>query len=266
LALKIPRVLDFWASASGSKVVRPLVEAIGLCKHYTFGESLVHAVSNVSLIVHQGEFVSICGRSGSGKSTLMNLLGLLERAGSGQYFLNGKEVAVLGGRARTTLRNREIGFVFQLPTLLPRASALENVELPLAYAGLHRLERQLKARDALDRVGLRHRWDYRPNQLSGGEQQRVAIARALVNKPALLLADEPTGALDSKTSDEIMSLFEELHREGATIIVVTHAPDVAERTLRRITLHDGCIVGDTSDEKQVPPLREIAPWDANELC
>ena len=169
-------------------------------------------------MVRHGEFVAICGRSGSGKSTLMNLLGLLERPDSGHYFLNGKEIAALTERQRAISRNREIGFVFQLPTLLPRSTALENVELPLVYSGVRGIERQRRATEALERVGLGHRRDHWPSQLSGGEQQRVAIARALVNKPALVLADEPTGALDSSTSDEIMSLFEELHRERSTII------------------------------------------------
>jgi ABC-type lipoprotein export system ATPase subunit len=257
--LRVRRIPDFWVFVWGSKVVvGPLVEAIDLCKHYCLGGGRVDAVANVSLTVEQGEFVSISGRSGSGKSTLMNLLGLLEGASSGQYLLDGKEVAALSGYARTAIRNREIGFVFQLPTLLPRSSALQNVELPLAYAGFCRRERQLRARHALDRVGLGHRLHHWPSQLSGGEQQRVAIARALANRPALLLADEPTGALDSHTSDEIMLLFEELHRDGVTIIVVTHAEDVAERTSRRITLHDGRIVNENSDQKRVSLLRALA--------
>jgi putative ABC transport system ATP-binding protein len=239
----------------GSEVVSPLVNATDLCKHYRVGVSVVHAISTISLTIEQGEFVSIRGRSGSGKSTLMNLLGLLERPDAGQYFLNGTEVAALGGQTRTTIRNRQIGFVFQLPTFLPRTSALENVELPLAYAGICRSERQRKAKDALDRVGLSHRKHHRPNELSGGEQQRVAIARALVNNPALLLADEPTGALDSNTSDEILSLFEELHRDGSTIIVVTHAPDVAARAARCITLHDGRVI---ADRRCPPPITAIS--------
>jgi putative ABC transport system ATP-binding protein len=234
-------------------VVSAIVKATDLGKHYRVGDSVVHAISTISLTIEQGEFVSISGRSGSGKSTLMNLFGLLERPDAGQYFLNGTEVAELSGRSRTTIRNQAIGFVFQLPTFLPRSSALENVELPIAYA-----ERWRKAKDALDRVGLSHRQHHWPNQLSGGEQQRVAIARALVNSPTLLLADEPTGALDSKTSDEIMSLFEELNRDGSTIIVVTHAPDVAERAARRITLHDGRIVEDNARPKPVPLLRVVS--------
>jgi len=233
------------ASAWGSEVVSPLVKTTDLSKRYRLGDSVVNAVSTISLIIEHGEFVSICGRSGSGKSTLMNLLGLLERPDTGQYFLNGVEVATLSGRTRTNIRNREIGFVFQLPNFLPRSSALENLELPLAYAGILGSERRRKAKDALDRVGLSHRQHHWTSQLSGGEQQRVAIARALVNKPSLLLADEPTGALDSDTSEEILCLFEELHRDGSTIIVVTHADEVAERAGRRITLRDGRVIKDS---------------------
>ena len=188
----------------------------------------------------------------------MNLLGLLERANSGQYLLDGKEVAGLGARTLTAIRNRQIGFVFQSPTLLPRSTALENVELPLVYSGIRGDERERRAKGALNRVGLSHRLQHWPTQLSGGEQQRVAIARALANKPTLLLADEPTGALDSSTSDEILSLFEELHREGSTIILVTHDPEVAERASRCITLHDGRIVEDNLRSRQEPVLRAVA--------
>jgi len=224
--------------------VSSLVRTTGLCKHYTSGETIIRAVSDVSFSIEQGEFVAVCGRSGSGKSTLMNLLGLLERPDSGQYALLGREVAELSEDTRAIIRNREIGFVFQLPALLPRASALENVELPLIYAGVGRPERRRKAKEALERVGLSQRMDHWPHQLSGGQQQRVAIARAIVNNPALVLADEPTGSLDSITGNEILSLFEKLQQTGRTIVVVTHAPDVAERAGRQITLHDGRIVGD----------------------
>jgi putative ABC transport system ATP-binding protein len=228
-------------------VVEPLVRTIGLRKYYSSGGSIIRAVSDVSLSINRGEFVAIVGRSGSGKSTLMSLLGLLERADSGQYILNGRDLGSLPEDARATVRSRDIGFVFQLPALLPRASALENTELPLGYAGVRAPERHRRASEALERVGLgprRHHW---PHQLSGGEQQRVAIARAIVNNPALILADEPTGALDSKTSGEILSLFEDLHRDGRTIVVVTHAMDVAECTQRRITLHDGQITHDDGE-------------------
>lgn len=216
----------------------------GLRKHYRSGETIIRAVSDVSLSINRGEFLAIVGRSGSGKSTLMSLLGLLERPDEGEYMLNGSDVIRLHEDARATVRNREIGFVFQLPALLPRASALENTELPLGYAGVTASERHRRAREALERVGLGARCDHWPHQLSGGEQQRVAIARAMVNNPALILADEPTGALDSKTSADILSLFRELHHDGRTIVVVTHATDVAERAQRRITLHDGQITRD----------------------
>jgi ABC-type lipoprotein export system ATPase subunit/ABC-type antimicrobial peptide transport system permease subunit len=201
-------------------------------------------VRDVSLSIQEGEFVAIRGRSGSGKSTLMHLLGLLERPDRGRYVLEGREVGDISEDACAAIRSRQIGFVFQQPALLSRASALENVELPLIYAGVGTVERQRRARDAIVLVGLGDRADHRPNQLSGGEQQRVGIARAIVNRPALILADEPTGALDSRTGDEILSLFEHLHRDGHTIVVVTHADDVAERAHRRITIHDGRIVAD----------------------
>ncbi len=205
---------------------------------------MIPAVADVSLSIEHGDFVAIRGRSGSGKSTLMNLLGLLERPDCGAYAINGREVAELTEDTRAAIRRRDIGFVFQLPALLPRATALENVELPLVYAGVRRRERRRRAKDALDRVGLGDRSHHWPNQLSGGEQQRVVIARAVVNDPALILADEPTGALDSTTSEAILSLFEQLHRDGRTIIVVTHAAEVADHARRRITLHDGRIVKD----------------------
>ena len=226
-----------------------LVSANGLCKSYRLGEDLIRAVTGVSLRIERGEFVAVLGRSGSGKSTLMSLLGLLEFADKGEYHFNGRDVGRLGEEARAAVRNRDIGFVFQLPALLPRASALENVALPLVYAGVRRTERLNRARALLDRVGLGHRQQHRPNQLSGGEQQRVVIARALVNDPALILADEPTGALDARTGDEILSLFEELHRDGRTIVVVTHAADVAARARRRVTLADGRVVADDSERE-----------------
>jgi putative ABC transport system ATP-binding protein len=222
----------------------PLVETIGISKRYPSGQGFVRAVSEVSLSIEAGEFIAIRGRSGSGKSTLMHLLGLLERPDRGRYALNSREVAGMSEDARASIRSEDIGFIFQLPALLPRMSALENVELPLVYAGVRRQERRRRAETALERVGLAARSHHAPNQLSGGEQQRVVIARALVNDPALILADEPTGALDSRTSDEIMSLFEALHREGRTIILVTHAAEVADRAERQITLHDGRIVDD----------------------
>ncbi len=240
----------------------PLVRAINLNKHYRTGQSIVHAISNVSLEIKAGEFIAIIGRSGSGKSTLMSLLGLLEKPDSGQCALNGREITSLDEDARAALRGREIGFVFQMSSLLARSNAVENVELPLAYAGFEREERGRMARSALDRVGLSHRLDHWPHQLSGGEQQRVAIARALVTDPALILADEPTGALDSKTANEILSLFADLNSDDRTIVVVTHAQEVAQRAGRQITLYDGQIVNDShrtlpasSDESQIDTSR-----------
>ncbi len=222
----------------------PAIRTIAISKRYPCGGSIVRAVSDVSLSIDQGEFVAVRGRSGSGKSTLLNLLGLLEQPDSGEYSLKGRPVANLSQSTRAAIRNKDIGFVFQLPVLLPRASALENVELPLVYAGVGRSGRRRRANDALARVGLSDRSHHWPNQLSGGERQRVVIARALVNDPALILADEPTGALDSRTSDGILSLFEELHREGHTIVLVTHASEVADRARRQITLHDGRVIQD----------------------
>lgn len=230
-----------------------LVRTIGLYKRYISGETSVCAVSGVSFSIEQGEFVAIRGRSGSGKSTLMHLLGLLERPDSGHYALLGREVADLSEDERALIRNREIGFVFQWPALLPRASALENVELPLIYAGIGGAKRRRKAKEALERVGLCEHMFHWPNQLSGGQQQRVAIARAIVSTPALVLADEPTGSLDSTTGNEILSLFEKLQQIGRTIVVVTHAPDVAERAGRQITLHDGRIVGDHFEPEKFAP-------------
>src|ERR1700739_1001480 len=213
-----------------------MVRTVGFSKPYPSGGTIIRAVSNGSLSIEHGEFVAIRGRSGSGKSTLMNLLGLLERADSGEYALKAREVAKLSGDTRAAIRSQDIGFIFQLPALLPRATALENVELPLVYAGVAGSERRHRAKDALDRVGLADRGHHWPNQLSGGEQQRVVIARAVVNEPALILADEPTGALDTSTGDSVLSLFDDIHRDGRTIIVVTHAAEVADRAERRITL------------------------------
>jgi len=235
----------------------PLVQTIGISKNYPSGETIIRAVSNVSLSIERGEFIAIRGRSGSGKSTLMNLLGLLERTDDGEYALDGREVVKLNEDIRASIRSQDIGFIFQIPALLPRATALENVELPLVYTGTRRRERRRRAERALDRVGLADRSYHWPNQLSGGEQQRVVIARAMVNDPALILADEPTGALDSRTSDEILSVFEDLHRDGRTIVVVTHAADVADRAQRRITLHDGRIVEDDVASTKGP--KALAP-------
>jgi putative ABC transport system ATP-binding protein len=222
----------------------PILRAINLSKKYLVGTSIIRAVANVSLTVQSGEFIAIVGRSGSGKSTLMSLLGLLEKPDSGDFILNGQSTVKLPEGATAEIRSRQIGFVFQLPALLTRATALENTELPLAYSGVPRAEAQRRAQSALEKVGLGHRLSHWPHQLSGGEQQRVAIARALVNDPAVILADEPTGALDSKTGDAILALFKELNRDGRTIIVVTHAADVAQTAGRRVTLLDGRVTHD----------------------
>jgi putative ABC transport system ATP-binding protein len=225
---------------------RPIVDAAGLGKRYRVGGKFVDAVQGASLVIERGEFVAVRGRSGSGKSTLLGLLGLLERPDAGCYRLKGRDVLALGEDTLAAIRGRDIGFVFQLPALLPRISALDNVALPLAYAGIGRAERLRCAAVALERVGLGHRCNYAAHQLSGGEQQRVAVARAIVAGPSLILADEPTGALDSRTGDEILALLEELHQGGATLVIVTHAADVAARASRHITLDDGQIIVDTA--------------------
>jgi putative ABC transport system ATP-binding protein len=208
------------------------------------GSELVRALDGVSFEIARGEWVAIVGQSGSGKSTLMNLIGCLDTPTSGTYLLNGADVATLPDDALADLRNLEIGFVFQTFQLLPRASALANVELPLVYRGLPRAERRARAEEALRAVGLADRMRHRPNELSGGQRQRVAIARALVGDPSLLLADEPTGNLDTSTGEEIMRLFEELHARGHTLVLVTHEPRLAARCPRAIRLSDGRIVSD----------------------
>jgi putative ABC transport system ATP-binding protein len=227
-----------------------LIEIRDLKKSYEMGAETVRALDGVDLTVEKGEYLAIMGSSGSGKSTLMNLLGCLDTPTSGSYLLNGTAVQELDDEALAAIRNREIGFVFQTFNLLNRTTALENVELPLVYAAVSRRERRDRAKRALERVGLGDRMDHRPNQLSGGQRQRVAIARALVNEPSILLADEPTGNLDSATSGEIMALFDELHRGGNTILVVTHEPDVARHAEREVVLRDGRV---TSDQPTAVP-------------
>jgi putative ABC transport system ATP-binding protein len=224
----------------------PLVEMRDLVKTYRSGDVEVHAVRGVSLAIGSGEFVAIMGASGSGKSTLMNILGCLDQPTSGEHLLDGVTVAGLGRNQLAALRNRKLGFVFQNFNLLPRTSALENVELPLLYSipEIPRRARRERATRSLQRVGLGDRLDHHPNQLSGGQQQRVAIARALVNGPELLLADEPTGNLDTRTSIDIMGLFQELNDAGLTVIMVTHEPEIAEYCRRTIVMRDGRIVSD----------------------
>ncbi|HEX3775260.1 MAG TPA: ABC transporter ATP-binding protein [Polyangiaceae bacterium] len=229
----------------------PVILAEGLTKTYTLGDSTLHALDRVDLRIEEGEFVAIMGSSGSGKSTLMNILGCLDRPTEGRYFLSGSEVSKLDRGELAHVRNRLLGFVFQSFNLLPRTSAQENVELPLIYAGVGRSERAERARAALERVGLGERLDHHPSQLSGGQQQRVAIARAIVNRPRVVLADEPTGNLDSKTSDQVMELFQELWHSGLTIIFVTHEPDVAKYASRVLSLKDGRIVADRQQQARL---------------
>lgn len=213
-------------------------------KRYVTGEIDFTALKGVSLNIEKGEFTSIMGPSGSGKSTMMNILGCLDRMDSGTYILNGKNVSNLTDKELARIRNKEIGFVFQAFNLLPRMTILENVELPMAYAGVPKKERREKALSALDKVGLSDRIKHRPNEISGGQKQRVAIARAIVNTPAVIMADEPTGNLDTKSSVEIMKIFQDLNNEGATIIMVTHEPDIAQHTKRVVKFRDGEIVDD----------------------
>ncbi len=224
----------------------PLIEARELVKTYSMGDQTVHALCGVSLDIHEGEFVAIMGASGSGKSTLMNIMGCLDLPTSGEYRLAGESVEGMQGDQLASVRNRRIGFVFQQFNLLPRTSALENVELPMVYAGIKSNERKNKAKAALTRVGLGERMSHTPAELSGGQQQRVAIARALVNNPQLILADEPTGALDSQTSEDIMRLLTELNAQGMTVVLVTHEHDVAAWARRRIVFRDGQMVEDVS--------------------
>lgn len=227
----------------------PIIKLSEIKKIYQMGSQEVRALNGVSLNIYKNEYVAIMGPSGSGKSTMMNVVGCLDTPSSGEYILNGNQVSEMSDDELATVRNKEIGFVFQTFNLLPRSNCLSNVELPLIYAGIKTAERRKMASDALERVGLGDRMDHKPNELSGGQRQRVAIARALVNKPSILLADEPTGNLDSKTGIEIMSLFDELYRQGNTIIVVTHEEDIAAHARRIIRLRDGLLESDTRVER-----------------
>lgn len=231
----------------------PLVEITSMCKYYTSGEAEVRALDGVDLSIERGEYLAILGPSGSGKSTLMNMLGCLDTPTRGDYHLDGSDVAKLEANQLAAIRNQNIGFVFQSFNLLEYASALDNVALPLVYAGVSAKQRKQRAAALLEQVGLGDRLDHKPNQLSGGQKQRVAIARALVNDPQILLADEPTGALDSKSGAEIEALFNQLHLEGRTIIIVTHDNALAERTKRIITIKDGKIIAD-----RVPQILSVS--------
>jgi len=233
------------AAAREVRPVGPLVIAIGeVTKLYRMGSETIHALRGVSISIHRNEYLAIMGPSGSGKSTLMNMLGCLDTPTDGHYQFNGRDVAGMADDELAEIRNREIGFVFQTFNLLPRSDALRNVELPLIYAGVPPAERRERARMALESVGLGNRIHHRPNELSGGQRQRVAIARALVNRPSIILADEPTGNLDSRTGVEIMALFEQLYELGNTLIVVTHEEDVARHARRVVRLRDGLIESD----------------------
>jgi putative ABC transport system ATP-binding protein len=231
--------------------MKPLMDARALAKSYPLDDGALRVLDDVTFQVETGELIAIMGASGSGKSTLMNILGCLDRPTSGQYWLDGRDVSRMSRSQLAEIRNQLLGFVFQNFNLLTRTSAVENVELPLVYAGVERTVRAERARAALDRVGLSSRYGHRPSQLSGGQQQRVAIARAIVNRPRVLLADEPTGNLDSKTSTSVMALFQELWREGLTIVFVTHEPDVARYASRLLSMRDGRLVSDT---RQTPAL------------
>lgn len=236
-----------------------VIVARGIKREYDMGGEVVRALRGVDVAIGRNEYVAIMGPSGSGKSTLMNILGCLDTPNAGEYWLNGQLVSTMSDDALARVRNKEIGFVFQTFNLLPRATALHNVELPLVYAGLGADERKRKAKEALEKVQLDHRMDHRPNELSGGQRQRVAIARALVNDPSMLLADEPTGNLDSQTSEEIMRVFESLADAGQTVVMVTHEPDIAAHARRVVVLRDGLMSTDETKEQFVTRLGIAAP-------
>lgn len=230
---------------------KKVIEIRNLTRHYKMGQAIVKALDGVTFDVEENEYIAIMGPSGSGKSTLMNMIGCLDTPSTGEYILNGHRVSELNDAELAQVRNSEIGFVFQTFNLLPRTDCLSNVELPLIYAGMKSSDRKRKATETLEKVGLGDRLDHKPNELSGGQRQRVAIARALVNDPSILLADEPTGNLDTKTGDEIMLLFEELYRAGNTIILVTHENEIAEHARRIVRLRDGLIETDEKVERPV---------------
>jgi putative ABC transport system ATP-binding protein len=231
--------------------MEPTIRTINLQRRYRMGAELIHALRGVDLTVQRGEYVAIMGPSGSGKSTLMNMIGCLDVPDEGEYWLNGKLVSAMNDRELARVRNKEVGFIFQTFNLLPRADALHNVELPLIYAGMKRHERVERAKQSLERVGLGERMSHRPSEMSGGQRQRVAVARALVTEPSILLADEPTGNLDSATSRDIMDLFDTLHSSGHTIMVVTHEHDIAQHARRIITFSDGAIAEDIENDQRI---------------
>jgi putative ABC transport system ATP-binding protein len=228
--------------------MQSIIKLNQIAKSYKIGTEVIHALRSVTLDIYKNEYVALMGPSGSGKSTLMNVLGCLDSPSSGEYVLNGKSVAKMPDNELADVRNKEIGFVFQSFNLLPRSTALDNVTLPLIYAGFSKEQRFLRAKEVLEQVGLGERMMHKPNELSGGQRQRVAIARALVNKPAIILADEPTGNLDSKTSVEIMGLLEDIHKQGNTIVLVTHEEDIAQHAHRIVRLKDGEVERDYKNE------------------
>lgn len=238
-----------------------MIKAHGIKKVYKNGKIEVEALKGVDLFVEKGEFVSIMGASGSGKSTMMNILGCLDTMTSGKYFLDGEDISKIGGNKLAYIRNKKIGFVFQSFNLLPKLTAIQNVELPMIYGGIKPKERHEKALEAMKKVGLGERINHKPNEMSGGQRQRVAIARSLVNDPAIILADEPTGNLDSKSSVEIIEIFQKLNSDGATIVMVTHEPDIAAYTKRIVKFTDGIIISDELVKN--PLIAEVSTYEHN---